>query len=268
MKKDMRSATNGLSGLDLFRKDTRSGACKGYFTMLFIVLLLAALMPGCGGSDSSGGGSSSTKMDSSVPAADAQNAALDTNISATFNNKIDASTISKTTFTVTQDPDIRIKGTVALAADGLTAVFIPESNLAASSKFFVLLTGVKDVDGNKLSDKFWTFDTGTTLSPTVNSVFPADFATGVATDVIISAVFSVSMDPLTIDDTTFTVTSEDNKSIKGAVALAADGVTATFTPSEPLAADTQFLARVTTGVKDLFGNAMKVDKAWVFQTGL
>jgi len=258
MKNNLKSATNGLTGLNLLR---------GYSLIGLIVLLMAVFMTGCGGSDSSGGDSSSTKMSSSVPAADAQGVALDTNISAIFNNKIDASTITKTTFTVTQDPDISVKGTVALAANGMTATFIPESNLAANSKFFVLLTGVKDVDGNKLSDIFWTFDTGTTLSPTVNSVFPADFATGVATDVIISAVFSVPMDPLTIDDTTFTVTSEDNKSIKGAVALAADGLTATFTPSEPLAADTQFLARVTTGVKDLFGNAMIADKAWVFQTG-
>ncbi len=101
MKNNMRVATNGLSGLNLLREETHSGACKGYSRMWFIVLLLAVLMAGCGGSSSSGGDSERPTVSSTVPADLATGVAIDSNITATFSNAMDASTITTTTFTVT-----------------------------------------------------------------------------------------------------------------------------------------------------------------------
>jgi len=268
MKKNMRSATNGLTGLNLLREKRRAGACRGHSLIWLILLLLAVFMTGCGGSGSSGGDNSAPTLSSTVPAANATGVALDTDITATFSSQLDTSTVSRTTFTVTAEPDTPVQGEVSLSADGLTAIFNPTANLAANTEFAAKLTGVEDINGKILPDVFWTFTTGTTLSPTVVSTFPEDFATGVATNAVISAEFSVAMDPLTIDTTTFTVTPQNKKPIAGIVALSADGLTATFTPSAPLAANTQFLARITTGVKDLNGNAMKADKSWLFQTGL
>ena len=99
------------------------------------------------------------------------------------------------------------------------------------------------------------------------SRFPENGATNVALDTTISAEFNVAMDPLTVDTKTFTVTAGTGlKSVKGTVTLSADGKTATFTPTELLAPGTQFVATITTEVKDISGNAMKEDQLWVFLT--
>jgi hypothetical protein len=269
MKNNMRVATKGLSDLNLLRDEMRVGTFKGYSKMLIIVLLLAVLLAGCGGSGSSGGNNVPPTVSSSVPADLATGVAIDSDITATFSIAMDPSTITTTTFTVTNPALTPVTGAVSLSADGLTAIFKPTSDLAANTTFTATLTTeVKALHGKALAvDKVWSFTTGATLSPTVISIFPVDLATGVATDVIISAEFSVAMDPLTINTTTFTLTGPGQTPVEGTVALSADAVTATFTPTGELASNTQFLARVTTGVTDLSGNAMTGDKVWVFQTG-
>jgi hypothetical protein len=45
------------------------------------------------------------------------------------------------------------------------------------------------------------------------------------------------------------------------------GVTATFTPSSNLTYSTTYTATITTGAKDLAGNAVAINKAWTFTTG-
>lgn len=273
MKNNTWFATNGLSDLNLLREETHSGTCRGYSKMWFVVLLLVVLMAGCGGSGSSGGDNNAPTVSSTVPADLATGVAIDANITATFSNAMDSSTITTTTFTVTTGPDLTpIEGNVSLAADGVTAVFVPTSYLAADTIFTATLTTeVKDLNGKALAAaKVWSFTTGATLSPTVVSTDPPNFATGVATDKIISANFSVAMDPLTIINENFTVAAgpgPDLTPVEGTVAYDAITKIATFTPTGGLAPNTHFLARVTTGVKDLSGNAMKEDTVWEFQTG-
>lgn len=272
MKNNMRAATNSLSGLNFLRQETRSGACKGYSGMWFVVLLLAVLIGGCGSSGSSGGNSAPT-VSSTVPDDLAEGVAIDANITAIFNNTMDPATITTTTFTLTDPALTLVEGEVSLSADGLTAIFMPKNNLAAETTFAATLTTeIKDLHGKALkADKIWSFKTGTTLSPTVLSRFPDNGAFNVPLDTTISVVFSVAMDPSTVDTKTFTVAAGNNlKSVKGEVSLSADGKTATFTPTEGLAPDTQYLVTVTTGVKDLTlaGNPMKESQVWVFVTVL
>ena len=45
------------------------------------------------------------------------------------------------------------------------------------------------------------------------------------------------------------------------------GVTAVFRPKNNLAANTTYTARITTGARDLAGNALAVNKVWSFTTG-
>ena len=268
MKNNMEVETNGLSGLNLLREGTHSGNCGGYSRLWFIVLLMAFLLAGCGSSSS--GNSDRPTVSSLVPADLAIGVAIDSDITATFDIDIDPATLTPATFTVT-GPDLTpVRGTVALSSDGLTAIFTPTSDLASNTTFTATLTTeVKALHGKGLENaKVWSFTTGTTLSPTVVSTDPPDFATGVSTDKIISATFSVAMDPLTIINENFIVTTGPKQTpVEGIVALSADGLTGTFTPTGGLTASTQFLGRVTTGVKDVSGNAMKVDKVWVFNTG-
>lgn len=103
-----------------------------------------------------------------------------------------------------------------------------------------------------------------TTSPTVTSTTPVDNATSVPVNTNVTATFSEAMDASTINATNFTLKDSNNVAVLGTVA--ASGVTATLTPSA-LSSNTSYTATITTGVKDLAGNAMGSNKSWSFTTG-
>ena len=103
-----------------------------------------------------------------------------------------------------------------------------------------------------------------TIAPTVISTIPAAGASGVAINGNITAIFSEAMDAATITPATFTLT-QGATPVPGAVTYA--GTVATLNPTNDLAANTVFIATITTGAKDLAGNALAVDKTWSFTTG-
>ena len=79
----------------------------------------------------------------------------------------------------------------------------------------------------------------------------------------ITATFSEAMQSSTINTNTFTV-SNGAGNISGTVSYS--GTTATFTPSANLGFNTMYTARITTGVRNLAGNAMASDFTWSFTT--
>ena len=241
--------------------------CKGYSKMWFMALLLAAFVAGCGSSD--GGSPADTTaptVSSTVPADAATGIALNANITATFSEAMDPATITTATFTLKQGTTV-VSGAVTYV--GTTATFNPTSNLAASTTYTAAVTtGVKDLAGNALaSDYVWSFTTGTTAdttAPTVSSTVPSNAATGVAIGGNIAVTFSEAMNPLTVTTATFTL-KQGTTVVSGAVTCV--GTTATFNPTSNLAASTTYTAAVTTGVKDLAGNALASDYVWSFTTG-
>ena len=123
------------------------------------------------------------------------------------------------------------------------------------------------VAGNALAaNMVWSFTVGApdVAVPLVNSTSPLTSATGVAINKVVSIVFSEAMDPLTINANTVTV-MQGTTPVAGTVAYS--GTTATFTPTNNLAASTNYTATVTTGVKDLAGNAIASNIVWSFTTG-
>jgi hypothetical protein len=98
-----------------------------------------------------------------------------------------------------------------------------------------------------------------TTPPSVTSINPAGNATGVSVSTSITATFSEAMDSSTITTSTFTVSG-----VSGTVTYS--GNTATFTPSGNLAYNTTYTATITTGVRDLAGNAMASNYTWSFTT--
>jgi hypothetical protein len=103
-----------------------------------------------------------------------------------------------------------------------------------------------------------------TTAPIVSFTVPANAATGVATDENIAAAFSEVMDPQTITQNTFTLRQGTLK-LPGQVRY--DGVTATFRPADHVAPNTTYTATITTGARDLAGNALASDFVWSFTTG-
>ena len=103
-----------------------------------------------------------------------------------------------------------------------------------------------------------------TTPPTVSVTYPANAATGVFVDGVISVTFSEPMNAATINSTTFTLADASFAPVLASVNYA--GNTATLTPINPLAQNSVYTATVTTGVKDLAGNAMVADHSWNFTT--
>jgi hypothetical protein len=198
--------------------------------------------------------------------------AINTRITATFSEALDPATITAASFTVTGPGATPVAGIVTYAAVGTTATFAPASDLALNSTFTATLTtGIRDLAGNALASGFaWSFTTGAaadTTAPTVISTNPADGATGVAINTRINATFSEALDPATITTATFMVTGPGSTPVTGTVAYDVASNIATFTPTSNLAPGATFTATITTGIRDLAGNALASNFAWSFTTG-
>src|SRR5439155_20678129 len=175
---------------------------------------------------------------------------------------------------------------------GIPATFPPAGTLAPNPTYTTPMpTGAKDLAGNALAaNSVWGFTTGATpdtTAPTVSATVPANAATGVAINGKIAVTFSEAMDPSTITKATFTLKQGSNpregededegdgrgrrddkagkKGAGGTVSYA--GVTAIFTPAGTLAPNTTYTATMTTGAKDLAGNALATNFNWSFTIG-
>ena len=137
---------------------------------------------------------------STIPANGAVNVPLGQVISAKFNEPMNAATITSASFIVTGSV---VAGTVTF--NDSTATFIPDVPLIPNHTYTGRITTLaKDLMGNAIQqDYIWTFSTGIFLSPTVIFTDPVNNEVGVALNKVVSATFSMPMDPLTINDTTF-----------------------------------------------------------------
>jgi hypothetical protein len=207
-------------------------------------------------------------VSATVPLRNATVVPLNQKIAATFSKVMDPTTLTTTTFTLTQG-GTAVTGTVTYT--GVTAVFTPASNLAANTVYTAsITTGAIDLTGNALaSDYVWNFTTGDAIdstAPIVTLVDPLDGATGVPLNQTIVATFSKDMDPLTITTATFTLTQGD-ASVAGDVVYVVVGRTATFTPAVDLLPNTLYTATITIVAADLAGNPLAANEVWSFTTG-
>lgn len=208
-----------------------------------------------------------------INAGGATDVAINSKVGATFGEGMDPLTITNENFTLINTASgAAVPGTVSYS--GVNALFTPASNLATSTGYTATIKGgaggVKDLAGNALAADFvWSFTTAAaadTTLPAVTSTNPANLATGVALNGTTNATFSEALDPLTINTATFRLAGPGAASVTGAVDYNTITKTATFIPSAPLAASTTYTATITTGVKDLAGNALATQKLWSFTT--
>ena len=120
---------------------------------------------------------------------------------------------------------------------------------------FIFAAGCSDPDKS---------GTNPTLTPpTVISETPPNAAVGICPNAVITATFSKAMNPSTINATTFTVAP----GVTGTITHDTTNTIFTFTPSSSLALSTAYTATITTGAKDMFGNALASNFVWTFTTG-
>lgn len=183
-------------------------------------------------------------------------------ITATFSVPMDPSTINANTFILRQ-AGVMIPGTILYS--GVTVTFIPSVNLKSNTNYTVTITNaVKNVAGiNLVANYVWTFTTLTVPPPTVISTSPVNNATGVVLNKVITASFSTQMDPTSINTSSF-ILKEGLISVSGNVSYS--GVTASFTPTLALKANTLYTATITTIAKNVAGVALASNYVWTFTT--
>jgi len=109
------------------------------------------------------------------------------------------------------------------------------------------------------------------VCPLVVSTIPVNGAVDVPLSQVVSATFNEKMNPATITTSTFILVAGTTKSglkattvVDGTIAYS--GMTAFFTPSSPLTPNTIYTGTVTTGCRDLMGNALNTNYVWTFST--
>ena len=124
---------------------------------------------------------------------------------------------------------------------------------------------IRAFDGNGVAGWWTSADSFAvdTVSPNVSSTVPANSATEIATNTTVTATFLEEMDSFTITTDTFFLSGSGN--IAGTVTYS--GTTAIFTPTSSLNYNKIYTATITTGAKDLAGNALEADYTWSFTTG-
>ena len=190
-----------------------------------------------------------------------ENAIRTTIVTATFNKKMDPKTINGLSFTVKSTSPI--DGNVTYTDS--TATFTASGKFADNTTFTArITTACKDLMGNALQqDYVWTFSTGTTILPVVTATSPLNLTNNVALGKVVTANFSMPLDPSTVTGTTFTL-KQGTTTIAGTVAYS--GMQASFTPDNDLSINTAYTAKLTTGIKNLDGSSIVKDTTWTFNT--
>jgi hypothetical protein len=236
---------------------------KIWFTA-FLPLIFSA---GCSDYDKSGTNPTVTppSVTSVAPLNGASTACPSTAVTAVFSVAMNPATINGTTFTLTGPASTPVAGVVTYDASSDTATFTPANALALSTPYTATITtGATDVYGIALASSFvWTFTTGPNpcAAPAVVADTPSN---GVCPNTVVTATFDEAMNPATINSTTFTLTGPGTTPVAGVVTYAAS--TATFTPASALVLSTLYTATITTGAKDVFGNALANNFVWSFTT--
>jgi hypothetical protein len=201
------------------------------------------------------------------------------NVTATFSEAMDSTTINTTTFELRDAANTLVAAAVTYNATTRVATLNPTPTLTQAAVYTATVRGgsadprVKDVAGNALAANVtWSFTIAPDITPpTVTSTSPASGATNVSRTARITATFSEAMDATTISTSTVELRNPANALVAAVVTYNATSRVVTLNPTATLTAATTFTVTVkggTTGlsVKDAAGNALATSRVWLFTT--
>jgi hypothetical protein len=192
----------------------------------------------------------------------------DTTISAAFSQPMTPLT-AMNSLSVTDPAGMSVPGTLAYDMLTQTVTFVPTGLLEALTEYTaVVAVSATNLAGTPLATRYpWTFTTGPALpiAPRVILTNPEAFEVGVPLLSTVSAAFNQPMDPLTPVGS-FTLTDEGGMTVPGLGAYDVLTQTLTFTPTNPLLADTTYTATVSTDATNMVGTPLAMDFTWDFTT--
>jgi hypothetical protein len=230
-----------------------------------LTILVFVFLGGCGKETAA---TVAPSVVSTTPAAGATGIPVNQVVSATFNEPMNSSTVGATTFLLTGPGATAVAGTVSYAATGSVASFAPTAILAYNTTYTATITtAVTNTVGVQLASAYsWSFTTAT--QPTVIATLPANGATGVPTNQVLSATFSKALNPATLNASTFLLKGPGGTAVAGTVTYSAAGSVASFAPSVALTYNTTYTATITTGVTDSTGDPLAANYTWSFTTAV
>ena len=194
---------------------------------------------------------------------------VDIAVTASFDEAIDETTLDNTSFTLVGANAGSVTGVVDFDVNTLTATFTPDANLEFEEVYTATLSSaITDDSGNALTESSWSFTTmeePDTTAPDLTSNTPADGATDVAIDSVLTAVFDEALAAATVNGASFTLIGETSGAVAGSVSYDPVGFVATFTPSGDLDNDDIYTATLSNTIRDLSGNAY-IGSSWTFTT--
>jgi hypothetical protein len=188
------------------------------------------------------------------------NVPTNTTISLLFNEPIDPSSVTRSSFQIYDNVVGQVNGSYNVSSDGRTVTFVPSAPLGVSRSHSVYFAnqGMTDLAGNLVNGSgfsnfsFTTGSSATTTPPQVLGISPADQLTDVSRNVQIVIDFDRSIDTLSASQITLTSTTGPVPVI---MTFGNADRRITLTPFVPLAGATAYT--VTVGaVRDLSGNPL------------
>ncbi len=242
---------------------------------LLAMLLTLALAACGGGKDPILGSDKLASMAPTVsavaPLPNALNVSVNTKvITVAFSKAMDPTSLTSASFALACPAATPVLGVVSyLASSNLATLTLPAATSLAPNTLCraSVSTAAKDSLGLALANDFvWTFSTGAlpdNTAPQVSATINANGATGVAINTAVGATFSEAMDPATINASTFSF-KQGTSAVPGSISYA--GLNAVFTPAAVLSPNTTYTATITSGAKDLAGNALANNYVWNWTT--
>jgi hypothetical protein len=208
----------------------------------------------------------SPEVISVTPVNNSNSVNLDSRLTILFSEKMSAPSITAQSFTLKKGETI-LPGNITLSNDSL-AIFTPAQNLENSTVYSAtLMTTVSDLSGNHITQEYkWSFTTAAlkdVTAPLVLTVIPSAGTADVTTSIIPEVNFSETINSSTVNSSTF-ILKQGQSIIPGTITVS--GSSAKFSPSSPLNAGTMYNVNLTTGIKDLAGNALASTYSWSFTT--
>jgi hypothetical protein len=212
-----------------------------------------------------------------TPASAATGVSAAANLTATFSEAMDASTINTNTFELRDAGNVLVPATVSFNSASNVATLDPTPSLNTAGVYTATVRGgltdprAKDLAGNALAaNRTWSFTIATdSTPPTVTSTSPAAGAIGVNGTANVTATFNEAMDAATINATTIELRDASNALVPAVVTYNATTRVATLNPTPTLNQAAVYTATVRGGatdprVKDAAGNAMAANQVWSF----
>jgi hypothetical protein len=218
------------------------------------------------------------QVSSISPLAGADDVSVNANVTATFNEAMDAATVNTSTIELRNPSNDLITATVSYDAASFTATLDPDAPLAAETTYTVKIRGgdtdprVKDVAGNALSSNFiWTFKT--VPPPLVVSTTPANGDSDVPVNIAPTARFSSALNPTTVNADTVLLFDSGNNQVPVTVSYEPSALTVALVPATPLQPGQMYTARLVGGstaprIEDTMGQPLPATVAFSFMTAL